>query len=206
MTSLVDYDKVFLKDYINVVGIDEVGRGCLAGPVVVCALKPDYHNIIEGVNDSKKLTAKKRKELAQQIIASCLDYVIIEKANQEIDELNIYQATKLAMNEAATKIIKANELILVDAMPLNQDLRHQAIIKGDATSYAIACASIVAKVYRDELMVELAKKYPGYDLEHNKGYGTKKHLAGLKAQGYCEIHRHSFEPIKSMVNVQLTLF
>lgn len=203
MMSLIKYDEQYLTKYQNLIGIDEVGRGCLAGPVVVCAIKPDYTKIVDGVNDSKKLSAKKRKALAQEILASCLDYVIVEKSNEEVDRLNIYQATKQAMNEAGEQLIKDNDLILVDAMPLNDNLNHHSFIKGDATSYAIACASIVAKVYRDELMQELDLKYPGYDLENNKGYGTKKHLAGLDKLGYTKIHRLSFEPVKSMSQLKL---
>lgn len=205
MKSLIDYDLKYLKEYKYLVGIDEVGRGCLAGPLVVCGVIMKYDCCIAEVNDSKKLSAKKRELLYDEILDNCIDYFILEIEPCDVDSLNIYQATKKAMENIAAKIQVDNCLILSDAMPLAVE-NNISIIKGDATSYAIACASILAKVYRDRLMIELAKQYPEYDFENNKGYGTKKHLVALDEYGYIEnIHRKSFEPIKSMCTKQLKL-
>ncbi|MDL2211274.1 ribonuclease HII [Erysipelotrichaceae bacterium OttesenSCG-928-M19] len=203
MKSLHKYDLALLKKYDYLIGIDEVGRGCLAGPLVVCGIIMKYDNLLEEVNDSKKLSRKKREQFNDDILNNCLEYVIVEVDIKTVDEKNIYQATKLAMNEIATKLNKHNSLILSDAMPLDID-NNLAIKKGDETSYAIACASIIAKVYRDKLMCLLAQEYPQYDFENNMGYGTKKHLEALEKHGYLEdIHRKSFEPIKSMCNKQI---
>ncbi|MGL4383417.1 MAG: ribonuclease HII, partial [Bacilli bacterium] len=134
-------------------------------------------------------------------------YQFIEVNPIIIDQINIYEATKQAMETLATKLYHPKTLILVDAMPLNIKYPHLSIIKGDATSYCIACASILAKVYRDNIMISLSKDYPLYDFHNNKGYGTKKHLKAIAEYGYLKgIHRESFEPIKSLVNKQLSLF
>lgn len=205
-SQLFNYDLDLLKDYDYICGIDEVGRGCLAGPLVITAIIMKYDKIIEKVNDSKKLTPKTRELLYQQILSNCLTYQIIEVDIDTIDELNIYQATKQAMIKACKEIKNENTLFLSDAMPLGIK-NNIAIIKGDSKSYAIACASIVAKVYRDNLMIELSKEYPLYHFEQHKGYGTKKHLEAIDKYGYLEnVHRKSFEPIKSLVNKQLKLF
>lgn len=205
-SQLFNYDLDLLKDYDYICGIDEVGRGCLAGPLVITAIIMKYDKIIEKVNDSKKLTPKTRELLYQQILSNCLTYQIIEVDIDTIDELNIYQATKQAMIKACKEIKNENTLFLSDAMPLGIK-NNIAIIKGDSKSYAIACASIVAKVYRDNLMIELSKDYPLYYFEQHKGYGTKKHLKAIDKYGYLEnVHRKSFEPIKSLVNKQSKLF
>jgi ribonuclease HII len=205
MSTLSNYDIEYFNKYQYICGIDEVGRGCLAGPLVVCGIIMDYNNIIEEVKDSKKLSEKKRDFLFPIIIDNCIAYEIRVVAVNIIDELNIYQATKQAMNEIATSLSNDNTLFLSDAMPLaiNNNI---SIIKGDNTSYAIACASIMAKVIRDQMMCSLALQYPLYDFANNKGYGTKKHLVALEEYGYInQVHRKSYEPIKSMVNQQLKL-
>lgn len=203
--NLYEYDLEKLNNYDYLIGIDEVGRGCLAGPLVVCGIIMKYETVIEDINDSKQLSAKKREKLYHDIMKQQLDYFIVEVPIEEVDIKNIYQATKEAMNHIANHLNRPKALILSDAMPLEIE-NHLSIIKGDATSYAIACASILAKVHRDSLMCELALKYPEYDLENNKGYGTKKHKEALAKHGYCEeIHRKSFEPIKSMCNKQMKL-
>ncbi|MDR3214926.1 MAG: ribonuclease HII [Bacilli bacterium] len=200
MSLLSKYDLDLLEKYDYLCGIDEVGRGCLAGPLVVCGVIMKYDEILEEVKDSKKLSLKKREQLEKEIKAHCIEYFILEVDVKTIDAKNIYQATKDAMNEIALLTNYENILILSDAMPLVVD-NHLSIIKGDNTSYAIACASILAKVYRDKLMTFLDYTYPQYDFKHNKGYGTKKHLEALSNNGYLKnIHRTSFEPIKSMVN------
>ncbi|MDF9866756.1 ribonuclease HII [Bacilli bacterium PM5-3] len=205
MKSLFEYDLKYLEQYDYLIGIDEVGRGCLAGPLVVCGIIMKYDEVIESINDSKKLTPKKRNELYQKILDNKINHFIIEVDPCDVDNDNIYQATKKAMQKIACELQIDNCLVLSDAMPLD-NIEHISIIKGDETSYAIACASIIAKVYRDNLMIELASTYPEYDFENNKGYGTKKHLQALEKHGYLEnIHRKSFEPIKTMCNKQMKL-
>lgn len=204
--GLSSYDLNYLKEYDYIIGIDEVGRGCLAGPLVVCGVIMKYENIIDEVNDSKKLSEKRREKLVPLIKENCVEHFILEVDNDIVDEINIYQATKQSMQQIATKLNRDNTLILSDAMPL--EMNHCIdIIKGDATSYAIACASILAKVYRDHIMVELDKEYPEYNFAKNKGYGTKAHKEALEKYGYIDkIHRKSYEPVKSMVNKQMNLF
>lgn len=206
MSLLIEYDKKLLEKYDYIIGIDEVGRGCLAGPLVVCGVVINSQCLLAEVKDSKKLNANKRQELNQLIIEKCLAFKVVEIQIDEVDKLNIYQATKMAMNQIALELNYENSLILSDAMKLEVE-NNLSIIKGDNTSSAIACASIVAKVYRDNLMNELASMYPQYDFENNKGYGTKKHLEALENHGVIEgVHRKSFEPIKSMCLKQLKLF
>lgn len=206
MSLLVEYDKKLLEEYDYIIGIDEVGRGCLAGPLVVCGVVINAQSLLAEVKDSKKLNANMRNKLNDVIIESCLEYKIVEIHIDEVDNLNIYQATKKAMNQIAIDLNYENSLILSDAMQL-EVVNNLSIIKGDDTSSAIACASILAKVYRDNLMNDLSLKYPQYGFESNKGYGTKKHLKALEVHGYIEgIHRKSFEPIKSMIAKQLKLF
>ena len=180
------------KQYKNLVvgGCDEAGRGPLAGPVcVACCIMP-LDDIIEGVNDSKKLTAKKRDELFDEITKKAIKYKIELVDEKTIDKINILNATKLGMKRA---IEYCNpDICLVDAVKLDINVKCESIIKGDAKSYSIACASILAKVYRDRLMEELDKKYPEYNFKKHKGYGTKEHIENLKKFGKCEIHRDTF--------------
>ncbi|AVQ32857.1 ribonuclease HII [Staphylococcus muscae] len=179
-------------------GIDEVGRGPLAGPVVASAVILETNHQHIGINDSKQLNAMKREALNQSLKENVRSWGIGVASVEEIDTLNIYEATKLAMYRAINDLSVQPTHYLIDAMTLEKlDAPQQNIIKGDANSVSIAAASIIAKVYRDEMMVEYAKTYPGYDFEHNAGYGTAKHLDGLATQGVCPIHRLSFEPIKS---------
>ena len=192
--SLFEYDKKLLSQDIKyIAGMDEVGRGPLAGPVVTCAVIMPYDEMIEGVFDSKKLTAKKRDELYDIIISKAIAYAITFENNEVIDEINILEATKKSMRNSFHSLTVKPDILLVDAVKgLNLDCNTLPIIKGDATSYAIACASILAKVYRDRMMEEYSKVFTNYDLFNNKGYGTKKHLEGLKLYGKCPIHRNSF--------------
>lgn len=192
--EIFDYDKALLSDTVKLIaGMDEVGRGPLAGPVVTCCIIMPYNYMIDGVFDSKKLTAKKRDELYDQILNTALDCSITMETSEVIDEINILQATKKSMEHSFSELKVKPDLLLVDAMKgLNINIETKSIIKGDATSYAIACASIIAKVYRDRLMVEYAKVYPNFGFENNKGYGTKAHIEGLKKYGKCPIHRNSF--------------
>ncbi len=189
---LFEFDKQLLNQYKLIAGIDEVGRGPLAGPVVTACVIMPYDNMLEGVFDSKKLTAKKRDELYDKILSSAISYSITMESEKTIDEINILQATKKSMINSYNILTVKPDVVLVDAVKLDIDCETKPIVKGDSTSYAIACASIVAKVYRDRLMDEYSTKYPMYDFASNKGYGTKKHIEALKTFGKCPIHRDSF--------------
>lgn len=181
-----------------IVGIDEVGRGPLAGPVVAAAvILPEDFKLL-GVNDSKKLSAKKRDELYSEIQNQAISIGIGMVDHNKIDEINIYQASKLAMGIALEDLCFIPDYLLIDAMKLDVNIPQESIIKGDARSISIAAASIVAKVVRDRLMEDYAKMYPGYGFEHNAGYGTKEHLLGIQQQGICMIHRKTFAPIKDL--------
>ncbi len=181
------------QGYNNVCGVDEVGRGPLAGPVVCAAVIMPTDNLIEGVDDSKKLSAKKREALAEKIKKEAIAYAICRVEPQMIDEINILQATRLCMKQAVESLAVAPDYVLTDGnMTLDIVQPQQSIVKGDAESYSIGAASIIAKVYRDKLMEEYAKEYPDYAFEKNAGYGTAAHIAGIKKVGLCPIHRRSF--------------
>lgn len=178
-----------------IAGVDEVGRGPLAGPVVCAAviMPLEAEAIIEGVDDSKKLSEKKREQLAEEIKKRALCYTIVEIDEKTIDEINILQATKLGMKRAIEQLATQPEIVLTDGnMTIDIAHKQQSIIHGDALSYSIGAASIIAKVYRDKLMDEYAKTYPQYAFEKNKGYGTAAHLQGIKEHGICPIHRKTF--------------
>jgi ribonuclease HII len=189
-----------LKTYDIVAGVDEVGRGPWAGPVTACAVVLDPDNIPEGLNDSKKLTAKMREYLFQQIVQSA-DVSIAHVSVTEIDRINILQASLLAMEDAVAGLSNTADFVLIDGnkTPKNLNCPSEAIIKGDAKSSSIAAASIVAKVTRDRMMVALSQQFPGYGWETNAGYGTKQHQEGLKALGVTAHHRRSFKPIHNML-------
>lgn len=183
-----------------VIGIDEAGRGPLAGPVVVAGvvLPPNFHH--EEINDSKKISDKKRRQLFDLIKQEALDYVICIVDRKTIDEKNIYKVTQDAMQNCVNKISTEISGVLTDAMPLpNCELPVDSIIKGDMKSISIAAASILAKVTRDMIMEYYDEIYPGYGFAAHKGYGTKKHTEALHSIGVCPIHRVSFEPVKSLV-------
>ena len=182
-----------------IAGIDEVGRGPLAGPVVSAAvILPEDFNLIE-VNDSKQLSLAKREELYTKILDEAVAVGIGVKDEAIIDKVNIYEATKLAMIEAVSSLETQADCLLIDAMTLDINLPQEKIIKGDAKSISIACASIIAKVTRDRMMSEYNDLYPGYGFDKNSGYGTKEHLNGLETLGITPIHRRSFAPIKDMI-------
>ena len=197
---LVEFDKQFLDDSHRFIGgIDEAGRGPLAGPVVCAMAIMPLDDKIDGVNDSKKLTPKKRDALYDEIISKALSYSVAIIDERTIDRINILNATKQGMNECIKNSPISPDLILVDAVNgLNADVEIIPIIKGDAKSYNIACASIIAKVTRDRLMMELASTYPEYGFEKHKGYGTAQHIENLKKFGPCKIHRATF--IKNFIN------
>lgn len=182
------------KQFGLVAGMDEAGRGPLAGPVVcACVIMPlDNENLIDGINDSKKLSAKKREQLFDEIIEKAISYNIVEIDEKTIDEINILQATKLGMTKALEGLNVKPTTVLIDAVKIDTNINQVDIIKGDAKSYNIASASILAKVYRDRLMDKFALAYPEYGFEKHKGYGTKLHIDMLKKYGKCPIHRDTF--------------
>ncbi len=184
-----------------IAGIDEAGRGPLAGPVVcVAVIMPlNKDEIIEGVNDSKKLTAKKREELYQKIIDKALSYSICEIDEKTIDEINILNATKVGMKKCLNNLKIKPDIVLTDAVKIETNLPQENIIHGDALSYNIAAASILAKVYRDNLMIKMHKIYPQYNFAKHKGYGTKEHIKNLVNYGACPLHRKTF--IKNFIKI-----
>ena len=175
-----------------IAGMDEAGRGPLAGPVVAAAVIMPLDCPIEGVDDSKKVSEKKRERLFDEIIEKAIAYKICLADEQVIDEINILNATKKAMTECVTGLSVRPDIVLVDAVKLALEVPTKAIIKGDALSYSIAAASILAKVYRDRLMREYDKEYPAYGFAKHKGYGTKDHINAIRTVGPCPIHRRTF--------------
>jgi len=187
-------------------GVDEAGRGPLAGPVVAGAVILNPDDPIDGLNDSKQLSEKNREKLAVQIKERALAYAVYFVSPQMIDEINIYQASKLAMLEAIKALKIQPEHILSDAMPLKEGkIPFTAIIKGDTLSASIAAGSILAKVERDHYMVKMAKEYPGYGFEQHKGYPTNAHIQALALLGPTPIHRKTYRPVKDVLEQQLTL-
>ena len=180
------------KGYKYIAGVDEVGRGPLAGSVVCAAVIMPLDDIIIGVDDSKKVSEKKRDALYSQIIDKAISYCICEVSPQEIDELNILNATKKCMKMAIEGLEITPDVVLIDAVELDLDMPTKPLIKGDALSYTIGAASIIAKVYRDRQMCDYAIEYPEYGFEKHKGYGTKLHIDAIRANGKCPIHRLSF--------------
>lgn len=175
-----------------VAGVDEVGRGPLAGPVVCASVIMDLSNVIEGITDSKKLSEKKREILYDKIIKNAISYSIKEISPEEIDEINILNATKKCMKSAVESLSVTPDVVLVDAVNLDINIKQESIIKGDLKSYTIGAASILAKVYRDRLMKEYSKTYAEYGFDRNSGYGTKEHIEKIKEIGPCPIHRKTF--------------
>lgn len=182
-----------------IAGVDEVGRGPLAGPVVTAAvILPHDFDVFE-VNDSKQLSEKKREELYKKILEKAVAVSVGLSDNNLIDEVNIYEATRLAMKQAIESLNITPQKIIVDAMTIDTKIPQLRLIKGDSKSASVAAASIVAKVIRDHLMQFYARIYPGYGFEKNDGYGTKQHLEGLENKGITPIHRQSFEPVKKIL-------
>ena len=199
LEAMLAYEKeCYARGMELIAGVDEVGRGPLAGPVVAAAVILPKACKIPGLNDSKKIPKSKHKEIYEVVLQNAIAIGIGVKDNQVIDQVNIYEATKLAMMEAIGQLEPQPQHLLIDAMRLDLPIPQTSIIKGDANSLSIAAASIVAKVTRDQMMEEFDRKYPGYDFAQNAGYGTAKHLAGLDKLGVTPIHRRSFEPVKSM--------
>ena len=202
LEKMLTYEKELYAQGIQLIaGVDEVGRGPLAGPVVAAAVILPKNCKIPGLNDSKKIPKSKHQAIYQAVLDQAISVGIGVKDNHVIDQVNIYEATKLAMLEAIHELDPQPQHLLIDAMKLDLPISQTSIIKGDANSLSIAAASIVAKVTRDQMMAAYDQEYPGYDFAQNAGYGTTKHLEGLEKQGVSPIHRRSFEPIKSMTAV-----
>ena len=194
-------NELYAKKIKYIGGVDEVGRGPLIGPVVACCCVLPKDFILEGLTDSKKLSEKKRDLFYNYIINHCIAYGIGIVTPEEIDEINIYQASKKAMLLAIAEVRKKITLehVLIDAMPLELDIKTTSIIKGDSKSISIAAASVLAKVTRDRMMYQLDEKYPLYGFKNHKGYPTKKHLEAIKKYGLIEGYRKSYGPIKEII-------
>lgn len=187
-----------------VAGVDEVGRGPLIGPVVTACVILPHDFVLEGLTDSKKLTEKKREEYYQYIIDHAISVSVGLKDEKVIDEVNIYEATKLAMYEAIEKSKIKPEHVLIDAMKLeNLEMPSTSIIKGDAKSITIAAASVIAKVTRDHMMIELDKRYPMYGFKSHKGYPTKKHVEAIEKYGLINGYRKTFKPVSTIIENEI---
>lgn len=191
--DLMFYENQLLEQgYKYICGVDEVGRGPLAGPVTCSAVIMPLDDLIQGVNDSKKVSKGKREKLYELITQKAIAVSTVSYDRKKIDEMNILNATKACMTDAIMALPVKPDVVIVDAIKLDIPYKTFGIIHGDALSYSIASASIVAKVTRDRYMTEMAEIYPEYDFEHNMGYGTAKHIAALKEIGKCPLHRESF--------------
>ena len=200
MEDLYTFERELIKEGVKLIGgIDEVGRGPLVGPVVACCCILPLNYELEGLTDSKKLSEKKREKFYDILIQDAITYGIGVIDEKIIDEVNIYEATKLAMLDAISKCHVKPEHLLIDAMKLDTDIPATSIIKGDSKSLSIAAASVIAKVTRDRMMVELDKKYPMYDFKSNKGYPTKKHVEAINKYGIIKEHRKTYSPVKEYI-------
>lgn len=203
MHEMFRYERALYQENYNLIcGIDEVGRGPLAGPVVACAVILPINSSIQGLNDSKKIPKKQHQAIFERIQKEAIAIGIGIVEPDVIDNINIYEATKVAMQDAIENLEVSPDYLLIDAMQLSINIPQKSIIKGDANSASIAAASIVAKVTRDKIMADYALKFPAYDFEKNAGYGTKSHLLALEKNGVLPIHRKSFEPVKTMLNCE----
>ena len=190
---MLEYENNLYKEGVTLIaGVDEVGRGPLIGPVVACACILPVNFYHKDIKDSKKLSEKKREEMYKIIKENAISIGLGIVSEKVIDEVNIYEATKIAMKEAIKNLNITPEHVLIDAMKLELNIPSTSIIKGDAKSESIAAASIIAKVTRDHMLDEMDKEYPMYDLKNNKGYGTKKHIEAIKQYGICPLHRKTF--------------
>lgn len=200
LEAMLCYERALYENGVEcIAGIDEVGRGPLAGPVVAAAVILPKGCKIRYLNDSKKIPKSKHESIYQEVMERAVAVGVGIKDAAVIDQVNIYEATKLAMLEALGQLSQEPEYLLIDAMKLNTPIPQTSIIKGDANSLSIAAASIVAKVTRDKMMADYDREFSGYGFDKNAGYGTAEHLEGLNKLGITPIHRKTFEPIKSML-------
>lgn len=190
--DLLTYEREIFPITRLIAGVDEVGRGPLAGPVTVGAYLPDFDRLVAGVNDSKKLSEKKRESLYPALVEQALAFCVVHIPVERIEEINILNAVKEGMLAAVKNLSVKAEYVLTDALQLDYGVPSKGIIKGDANSYSIAAASVVAKVTRDRLMLQYAETYPEYGFEAHKGYGTAHHIEMIRKYGPCPIHRLSF--------------
>lgn len=199
--NLYSFDDSYRRrGYFSIAGVDEAGRGPWAGPVVAAAVVLPYNVRIDGLNDSKKLTPKQRESVYSNINKSALSVTIEVVGQNTIDTLNILQATHAAMSGALRKINIPLDMVLVDGFSVTGlELLQKAVVKGDSKSASIAAASVIAKVTRDRIMVELSCKYPNYNFKKHKGYGTKEHYQALVKYGPCPLHRKSFNPVRQLL-------
>ena len=201
MDDLYQFERELIDKGIKLIaGVDEVGRGPLVGPVVTAAVILPVNYQLEGLTDSKKLTEKKRDKFYDIIMQDAISVSIGMKDAKVIDEINIYEATKLAMMDAINGLKIKPEHVLIDAMPLDIDIAHTSIIKGDAKSLSIAAASVIAKVTRDRLMYELDMKYPMYNYKKNKGYPTKEHIESINKYGITDGYRKTYGPVRDYLD------
>lgn len=202
---MLEYENNLYNEGVTLIaGVDEVGRGPLVGPVVACACILPVNFYHKDIKDSKKLSEKKREEMYKIIKENAISIGLGIVSEKVIDEVNIYETTKIAMKEAIKNLNITPEHVLIDAMKLELNISSTSIIKGDAKSESIAAASIIAKVTRDHMLDEMDKEYPMYDLKNNKGYGTKKHLEALQTYGPCKYHRVSYSPVRNALNEKNT--
>ena len=205
MEDLYIYEKELISKGIKLIGgIDEVGRGPLVGPVVAACVILPLNYKLEGLTDSKKLSEKKREKFFDILSKDAISIGIGIIDEKKIDEVNIYEATKLAMKEAFNKMDVKPEHVLIDAMPLELRVPTTSIIKGDAKSLTIAAASVIAKVTRDRMMDELHEKYPYYNFKKNKGYPTKEHVEAINKYGIIKEHRKSYGPVKDYIEKNIS--
>ncbi|MBW0597616.1 ribonuclease HII [Mycoplasma anatis] len=190
------------NEFNNIIGVDEVGRGCIAGPMVVASVILPKNYVNNNIDDSKKLTKNKREAIYQQILKDCLFYKIVFIDVEQVEKLNPKQSSILGMQKAIIPFLDKIDLILTDFEKVNlgnDNIKEINLVKGDSKSLTIAAASILAKVTRDNFMSELSKTYPEFKWDDNYGYGTKAHIEAIKKHGYTQFHRKTFEPIKSMI-------
>ena len=191
--ELLEYENRLRAEGCTLIcGVDEVGRGPLAGPVTCAAVIMDLNDLVQGVNDSKKLSALRREKLAPLIREKAIAYLVVSYDNLKVDEMNILEATKACMRDAVMSLGAVPDAVLVDALRIDVPYRVVPVVHGDALSYSIAAASILAKTERDAFMREMGERYPGYGFERNAGYGTAEHIAALRTLGATPIHRRTF--------------
>ncbi|HRY14094.1 MAG TPA: ribonuclease HII [Syntrophomonadaceae bacterium] len=196
-------NRAYREGFRRIAGIDEVGRGPIAGPVVAAAVILPRNFFLPGVNDSKLVSPSRRQEMAAEIKQKAIAWTVVSVSSRQIDQKNILQCTREAMCICVEELIPRPDFLLIDAVSLpHLEIEQYPIIKGDSLSISIACASILAKVERDAMMASYDQLFPGYGFKHHKGYATREHCMALESMGPCAIHRGSFEPVRSLFGIQ----